>query len=144
MRRPGEGVPGRRTSSTRPSGRRPRTWSLRAARRALDAFRCVREQLTKDVPEEVERDDDGDREEAEQNRVLGRRLAILALPQLGDSDLQPNPRTHQDVGHVEVPPPVRGAQSAPLRLPIARLTQWAYSGSVRVSLPATGRLTGSD
>ena len=53
------------------------------ARRVRDAARRVREQVAKDVPEEEERDDDGDREEAEQNRVLGRRLAILTLPQLG-------------------------------------------------------------
>ena len=60
--------------------------SWRGTLGALWTLLCgVREQLAKDVPEEEERDDDGDREEAEQNRVLGRRLAILALPQLGSA-----------------------------------------------------------
>ncbi len=49
--------------------------------------------------EEEERDDDGDSEEAEQNRVLGRRLAILTLAQLVHCDLQCDERAHQDVGH---------------------------------------------
>ena len=37
--------------------------------------------------QEEERDDDGDCEEAEQDCVLGRRLAILALSELGRRDL---------------------------------------------------------
>src|SRR4029453_7620631 len=74
-----------------------------------NAARRVREQTAENVPEEEERDDDGDCEEAEQDCVLGRRLAILTLPQLMHPNLQCNHRTHQDVGHLEVPPPVRGA-----------------------------------
>jgi hypothetical protein len=51
------------------------------------------EQASQDSPEKEERDDDGDREEAEQDRVLGRGLARLVIArghriQKGDSTLR--------------------------------------------------------
>jgi len=49
--------------------------------RVRDAARSIREKAAKHVPQEEQCDDDGDREEAEQNCVLGRRLAILSLTQ---------------------------------------------------------------
>src|SRR6188474_3913922 len=110
MRRPGRG--GNRAGAHLCSGWSPQATpdpAMDLAGCVRDAARCIREQVTKDVPEEEESDDDGDSEEAEQNRVLGRRLAILTLPKLGQGNLEPNHRTHQDVGHLEVPPPVRGA-----------------------------------
>src|SRR5262245_18501801 len=104
MRRPGRG--GNAAGANflpLPSVQTAGTSGLRSAGRAVDALSSIREPTTKDVPEEVEGDDDGDREEAEPNRVLGRRLAILTLPQLVHCNLQCDERTHQDVGHLEVP-----------------------------------------
>ena len=64
-----------------------------------DAARGAREEGAKHVPQEEQGDDDGDSEEAEQDCVLGRRLAILPLPQLMHRDLHRDDRSQQDVGH---------------------------------------------
>src|SRR5687768_1906463 len=88
-------------------------WQPRIRRSCLagcvrNAAGRAREEAAQDVPQEEQCDDDGDCEEAEQNRVLGRRLAILSLPKLMHRDLHRDDRSQQDIGHVEVPPPVRG------------------------------------
>jgi hypothetical protein len=44
------------------------------------------------MPKEEERNDDGDGEESEQNRVFRRRLTILALAKVVEGVLPANPR----------------------------------------------------
>ena len=71
-------------------------------RRVRNGAGRAREEAAQNVPKEEQSNDDGDCEEAEQDRVLGRRLAILPLPQLGCSDLQPHDGSHQEFVHGRV------------------------------------------
>src|SRR6516165_8390027 len=74
----------------------------------LDAASRLREQTLDLVPQEEQRDDDRDGEEAHEDRVLRRRLTLFAIAQGVVGELPTDPRAKQDVAHLSPSPRTPG------------------------------------